>query len=103
MALDLVGRGCDARAIDEGLQVLLGVVGNTDSARLLLRQFGHGLPRVDDGDIIEHLDVAVVRQGEEVVVDILLLVKSDGEVDLKIAGTKSVSVSFNDYTQFLTR
>jgi hypothetical protein len=36
VALDLVGSGCDAGTIDQGLKVLFGVVGNADSARLLL-------------------------------------------------------------------
>jgi hypothetical protein len=57
VALDLVDSGCDTGAVNEGLEVLLGVVGDTNSTRLLLGQLCHGLPCVDDGDIIEHLDV----------------------------------------------
>lgn len=80
VALDLVGSGGDASAIDDGLEVLLGVVGDTDSTRLLLGQLCHGLPCVDDGDVVEHLDVLALER-EEVVVDIAALVESDGEVD----------------------
>jgi hypothetical protein len=80
VALDLVGGGGDTGAVDEGLEVLLGVVGDTDSAGLLLVELGHGLPCVDDRDAVEHLDVAVL-EGEQVLVDIAGLVESDGEVD----------------------
>ena len=80
VALDLVGSGSDAGAVDDGLEVLLGVVGDTDSARLLLGQLCHGLPCVDYRDVVEHLDVLALER-EEVVVDIAALVESDGEVD----------------------
>jgi hypothetical protein len=35
VTLDLVGSGCDASAVDESLQMLLGVVGNTDCTSLV--------------------------------------------------------------------
>jgi len=81
VTLDLVGSGCDTSAVDQSLEVLLGVVGDTDSAGLLLVKLGHSLPCVDDGDGVEHLDIAVFLEREEVLVDVLLLVESDGEVD----------------------
>jgi hypothetical protein len=80
VTLDLVGSGGDTGAVDEGLEVFLGVVGDTDSTRLLLGQLCHGLPCVDDGDVVEHLNVLTL-QGEEVVVYIAALIESDGEVD----------------------
>jgi hypothetical protein len=80
VTLDLVGSGGDTGAVDEGLEVFLGVVGDTDSTRLLLGQLCHGLPCVDDGDVVEHLNILTL-QGEEVVVYIAALVESDGEVD----------------------
>ena len=69
-----------ASAVNERLQMLLGVVGHADSTRLLLGQLSHSLPSVDNGDIVEHLDVAIVRQREEVVVYIATLVEGDGEM-----------------------
>jgi hypothetical protein len=81
VTLDLVGGGGDTGAVDEGLEVLLGVVGDTDGAGLLLVELGHGLPCVDNRDAVEHLDVAVVTEREQVLVDIAGLVESDGEVD----------------------
>jgi hypothetical protein len=80
VTLDLVGSGGDTGAVDEGLEMFLGVVGDTDSTRLLLGQLCHGLPCVDDGDVVEHLNVLTL-QGEEVVVYIAALIESDGEVD----------------------
>jgi hypothetical protein len=81
VALDLVGGRCDTSLVDQSLEVLLCVVGNTNSAGLLLVELGHGLPCVDNGDGVEHLDVTVVAEGEEVLVNITLLVESNGEVD----------------------
>jgi hypothetical protein len=81
VALNLVGSGCDASPIDKSLEVLLSVVGDTNGAGLLLVELGHGLPCVNDGDRVKHLNVAVVAEREEVLVDIPLLVESDGEVD----------------------
>lgn len=80
VALDLVGSRHNARAVNQGLEVLLGVVGDTDRAGLLLGELCHGLPCVHNGDVVQHLDV-LAFQGEEVVVDIRSLVKGDGEVD----------------------
>lgn len=70
VALDLVGGGGDTGGVNQGLEVLLGVVGYTDGASLLLVELGHGSPGVDDGDAVEHLDVTVVAEGEQVLVDI---------------------------------
>lgn len=86
VALDLVGSRGHAGGVDECLEVFLGVVGDTDGASLLLGELGHGLPGVHDGDIIEHLDVAIrvvrlVLKGEEVLVDIAALVEGNGEVN----------------------
>jgi hypothetical protein len=36
VTFDLVGSGCDASAVDESLQMLLGMVGNTDRTSLVL-------------------------------------------------------------------
>jgi len=81
VALDLVGGRGDTGLVDESLEVLLGVVGNTNSTSLLLVQLGHSPPCVNDRDGVEHLDVTVLAEGEEVLVDILLLIESNGEVD----------------------
>ena len=81
VALNLVGSGCDASLIDKSLEVLLGVVGDTDGAGLLLVELGHGPPCVNNGDRVKHLNVTVVAEREEVLVDVALLVESDGEVD----------------------
>lgn len=80
VALNLVSSRCDTSAVDDGLEVLLGVVGNTNCAGLFLRQLCHGLPCVDNGDVVEHLDILALH-GEEVVVNIAALVKGNGEVD----------------------
>lgn len=86
VALDLVGRRCNTSSVNECLEVLLGVVGDTNSSSLLLRELGHGPPCVHNGDIIEHLDVAIrlVRlclHGEKVLVGVFGLVESDWEMD----------------------
>lgn len=81
VTLDLVGGRCDTSLVNQSLEVLLCVVGNTDSAGLLLVKLGHGLPCVDNGDGVKHLDVAVVAEREEVLVNIALLVESNGEMD----------------------
>jgi hypothetical protein len=86
VTLDLVGSGSDTGTLDEGLEVLLGVVGNTDGASLGLGQFGHGLPCVNDGDAVINLNVAIrlvsSGQREEVLADVLLAaLERDGEVD----------------------
>lgn len=81
VTLDLVGSRCDASLVNQSLEVLLGVVGDTNSAGLLLVELGHSLPCVDDGDSVKHLDITVVPKREEVLVDILLLVESDREVN----------------------
>ena len=81
VALDLVGGGGDTGGVDQSLEVLLGVVGDTDGAGLLLVELGHGGPGVDDGDAVEHLNITVVGEREQVLVDITCLVESDGEVD----------------------
>ena len=86
MTLDLIRSGCYTSAIDQSLKVLLCVVRHTNSARLLLGQLCHRLPCIDNGDIIEELDVAVwvvglVLEGKEVVVGVAALIKGDGEVD----------------------
>jgi hypothetical protein len=85
VTLDLVGCGCNAGAINECLQMLLGVVRYTNSASLLLWQLSHRLPGVDDGYIIQHLDVAIrlvrlLLHGEQVVVWVGALIECDGEV-----------------------
>jgi hypothetical protein len=81
VALDLVGGRCDTSLVDQSLEVLLCVVGDTNSASLLLVKLGHGLPCVNNGDRVEHLDVTVVAEREEVLVNITLLVESNGEVN----------------------
>jgi hypothetical protein len=81
VTLDLVGSGCDASAVNECLQVLLGVVGDTDGARLLLGQLSHGLPCVDNRDVVEHLDITVGLEREELLVGVTGLIESNGEVD----------------------
>ena len=86
MAFDLVsGRG-HTSAVDEGLEVLLCVVGDTNGTSLGLVELGHCPPCVDDGDVVEDLDVAVrlvglFLQREQVLVDIAALVEGNGEVD----------------------
>ena len=86
VAFDLVSGGSHTGAIDEGLEVLLCVVRDTNGASLGLVELGHCPPCVDDGDVVEHLDVTVgvvglVLQGEEILVDIGAFVKGNGEVD----------------------
>jgi hypothetical protein len=85
--------------------MLLGVVGNTDSASLGLGQLGHGytvkrqpvtyivsssdeltLPCVNNGDAVVNLDIAIrlISSGEreKVLADVLLAaLERDGEVD----------------------
>jgi hypothetical protein len=80
VTLDLVGSGCDAGAVDESLQVLLSVVGNANSASLLLGQLCHRLPCVDNRDVVKHLDVASILQREKAVVRVARLVESNGEM-----------------------
>jgi hypothetical protein len=48
VTLDLVGRRCDTGAVNERLEMLFGVVGNTNSSCLLLVKLSHGLPCVDN-------------------------------------------------------
>lgn len=48
VTFDLVGSGCHTGTVNQSLEVLLGVVRDTDSAGLLLRQLCHGLPCVDN-------------------------------------------------------
>lgn len=86
MTLDLVGGRGDAGAVNQGLEMLLGVVGDTDGTSLLLVKLGHGPPCIDDGDVVKHLDVTIgvvglVLEREQVLVDIATLVESNGEVD----------------------
>lgn len=81
VTLNLVGSGGDTSGVNQSLEVLLGVVGDTDGAGLLLVELGHGLPCVDNGNAVEHLDIAVVTEREEVLVNIARLVEGDGEVD----------------------
>lgn len=81
VTLDLVGSGGDTSGVNQSLEMLLSVVGDTDGAGLLLVKLGHGLPGVDDGDAVEHLDIAILTEREEVLVDIAGLVEGDGEVD----------------------
>ena len=52
VTFDLVGRRCDPRAVNQSLQVLLCVVGDTDGTRLLLGQLCHSPPCVDNGHIV---------------------------------------------------
>lgn len=80
VALNLVSSRNNASAVNQSLKVLLGVVGDTDRAGLLLGKLGHSLPCVDNGDIVQHLDVLTL-QWEKVVVNVRSLVKSDGEVN----------------------
>lgn len=80
VTLDLVGSRCNTSAVNEGLEMLLGVVGDTDSAGLLLGELCHGLPCVDNRNVIKNLDILTLH-GEEVVVDVTPLIESDGEVD----------------------
>jgi hypothetical protein len=80
VTLDLVGSGGDTSGVNQGLEVLLGVVGDTDGAGLLLVKLGHGSPCVDNGNAVEHLDIIALER-EQVLVDIACLVESDGEVD----------------------
>jgi hypothetical protein len=72
VTLNLVGSGDNASGVDDGLEVLDGVVGDTNGAGLGLGQLDHGLPGVDDGDVVLDLDVTVGESaggvGGEVVV-----------------------------------
>lgn len=82
VAFDLVGGGDDTGALDEGLElhycissislppvgythVVNGEVGNTDRARLLLGKLGHGLPGIDDGNVVVNGAVVLGGEGEE--------------------------------------
>lgn len=85
VALDLVGGGGDTSAVNESLEVLLGVVGHADSASLLLGQLSHSLPGVDDANAVEHLDVAIglvrlLHHREKLVVRVVGLVKCEREM-----------------------
>jgi hypothetical protein len=85
VTLDLVcGRG-NAGTIYDCLKVLLGMVGYTNSARLLLVQLCHCLPCIDDRNIVEylHIFIRMVRallKGEELVVRVLGLIEGDREM-----------------------
>jgi hypothetical protein len=86
MALNLVGGGGDTGTVDERLEVLLGVVGNTNCPCLLLVELSHSLPCLDNRDAIIHLHVLVGVAGtlikrEELVVGVLGLIESDGEMN----------------------
>jgi hypothetical protein len=59
VTLNLVGSGDNASRVDDGLEVLDLVVGDTNGAGLGLGQLDHGLPGVDDGDVVLDLDVTV--------------------------------------------
>ena len=45
--------------------VINGEVGDTNGARLLLGKLGHGLPGVDDGDVVVNCTVVLGGEGEE--------------------------------------
>lgn len=81
VTLDLIDSGCDTSTVDQSLEVLLSVVRDTHSAGLALVELGHGPPCVDNGDGVEHLDITIFLEREEVLVDVLLLVERDGEVN----------------------
>lgn len=85
VALDLVRRRGNAGTIDDCLKVLLGVIGYTNSARLLLVQLCHCLPCINDRNIIKHLHILIgmiraLLKGEELVVRVLGLVEGDREM-----------------------
>jgi hypothetical protein len=65
VTLNLVGSGCNASAVDECL---------------LLGQLSHGLPCVDNRDVVEHLDITVGLEREELLVGVAGLIESNGEV-----------------------
>ena len=86
VTLNLVGSGGDTSALDKSLNVLLGVVRNTDSASLGLGKLSHGLPCVDDGDAVVNLNITLglvlAGQREKVLADVLgASLEGDGEVD----------------------
>lgn len=82
VTLELVGSWDNTGGVDDGLEVGNGVVGDTDSAGLGLGELGHGLPGVDDGDVVHNEDIAAFGialglQREEVVASL----EGDGPVD----------------------
>lgn len=77
VTLDLVGSRDNTGGVDDGLEVVNGVVGDTDSAGLGLGELGHGLPGVDDGDVVHNEDIILALQREEVVAGL----EGDGPVD----------------------
>ena len=86
VTLNLVGSGGDTSALDKSLEMLLGVVRNTNSASLGLGKLSHSLPCVDDRDAVVNLDIAIglvlAGQREKVLADVLgASLERDGEVD----------------------
>lgn len=79
VTFDLVGSGCNASAVNESLEMLLGVVGDAYCAGLLLGQLRHRLPCVDNRNIVEHLDIVTLER-EQVLVDVTALIESYGEM-----------------------
>lgn len=82
VALELVGGRDNTGGVDDGLEVGNRVVGDTDGAGLGLGELGHGLPGVDDGDVVHDEDIAAfgIALGlhrEEVVASL----EGDGPVD----------------------
>jgi len=96
VTLDLIGGRSHSSTVNERLQVFLGVVRNADSACLLLGKLRHGPPRIDNGNVIEHLAVAIgmvrlVLHREKVVVWVAALVECDGkmnEIKVEVVETK---------------
>lgn len=82
VTLDLVGSRDNTSGVDDRLEVVNGVVGDTDSAGLGLGELGHGLPGVDNGDVVHDEDItagsiALGLHREEVVAGL----EGDGPVD----------------------
>lgn len=77
VTLDLVGSRDNTGGVNDGLEVVNGVVGDTDSAGLGLGELGHGLPGVDDGDVVHNENIILALQREEVVAGL----EGDGPVD----------------------
>lgn len=80
VTFDLVGGGDDTGALDDGLELQLlartlpssgytyvvnAKVGDTNGTGLLLRKLGHGLPGVNNGDVIVNGAIVLSREGEE--------------------------------------
>jgi hypothetical protein len=82
VAFDLVDSRDDTGAVDKSLEVLNSVVGDTDRASLALGELGHGLPGINDGNIVidDHITTINSAVGDEREVRLALL-ECDRPVD----------------------